>query len=127
MGFLVKLILKIAFTALGIWVASRFIPGIKWDQSYQHLAIAAIVLGLVNAIVRPIITILTLPITVLTLGLFLLVVNGLMLLLVSFFLKGYGFTVEGLVPAILGAIVIGVISWIGHMLIGEGSKAERRR
>ncbi|MDB5429310.1 MAG: hypothetical protein JWP35_426 [Caulobacter sp.] len=126
MGFLVKLILKIAFTALGLWVAARFVGGIHYD-SLQTLAIAAIVLGVVNAIVRPIITILTLPITIITLGLFLLVVNGLMLLLVGFFLKGYGFTVDGLVPAILGAIVIGVISWIGHMLIGEGSKSERRR
>jgi putative membrane protein len=125
MGFLLRLILKILFTAVGLWVAARYVPGIKWDGSYEHLAIAALVLGIINAIVRPIITVLTLPITFITLGLFLFVVNGLMLLLVSYLLKGHGIAVAGLVPAIIGAVVIGIISWIGHMIIGEGGKERR--
>jgi putative membrane protein len=125
MGFLLKLILKIVFTAAGIWLAAKFIHGVTWDGNYQHLAIAALVLGLINAIVRPIITVLTLPITFITLGLFLFVVNGLMLLLVGYLLKDYGFHVAGLVPAILGAIVIGLTSWVGHMIIGEGGGEKR--
>ena len=124
MGFLIKLILKILFTAAGLWVAARFVGGIHYD-TLQTLAIAAVVLGIINAIVRPIVTVLTIPITIITLGLFLLVVNGLMLLLVGFLLKGHGFEVDGLVPAILGAIVVGIISWIGHMIIGEGGGEKR--
>lgn len=93
--------------ALALWVTAYILPGINVD-SYQALAIAAIVLGLVNALIRPILTILTLPITILTLGLFYLVVNGLTFLLASKLVSG--FHVAGFWWAVLGALLVSIIS-----------------
>ncbi|HSL17470.1 MAG TPA: phage holin family protein [Methylomirabilota bacterium] len=93
--------------ALALWVTAYILPGVDIG-SYQALAIAAIVLGLVNALIRPILTILTLPITILTLGLFYLLVNGFTFLLASALVPG--FTVHGFWWAVLGALVVSVIS-----------------
>ena len=93
--------------ALALWVTAYILPGVTFG-SYQALAIAAIVLGLVNAVIRPILTILTLPITVITLGLFYLVVNGLTFLLASKLVSG--FQVDGFWWAVLGALVVSIIS-----------------
>src|SRR5207244_4124739 len=80
------------------------------------LLLAALLLGIVNAVIRPIILILTLPLTVLTLGLFILVVNGISLALVAWVLPG--FTVAGLVPAVLGSIVVGLTGWFASTFVG---------
>lgn len=93
--------------ALALWVTAYILPGVDIG-SYQALAIAAIVLGLVNALIRPILTLLTLPITILTLGLFYLLVNGFTFLLASKLVPG--FTVHGFWWAVLGALVVSVIS-----------------
>ena len=93
--------------ALALWVTAYILPGVNVD-SYQALAIAAIVLGLVNALIRPILTILTLPITIVTLGLFYLVVNGLTFLLASKLVSG--FHVAGFWWAVLGALLVSIIS-----------------
>jgi len=95
-GFFFRLII----TALGLWAAATIIPGVQ-IAGVGTLILAAVLLGVVNAIIRPIILILTLPLTVLTLGLFILVVNGISLMLVAWMLPG--FTIAGLVPAILGS------------------------
>jgi len=79
-----------------------------------RVLIAALLLGLVNAIVRPIVVLLTLPATLLTLGLFLLVVNAAMLGLVAYFLPG--FSIDGFWPAFWAAILISIVSWIGVAL-----------
>ena len=92
-------------------------PGIDYGR-WTTLLLAALLLGLVNAFVRPVVTLLTLPLTVLTLGLFLLVVNAAMIGIVGWLLKD--FTVAGFWPAIFAAIVTGVVSWIGQSLIKEG-------
>lgn len=118
-GFLVRIL----FAAAGLWVAAHIVPGIGYGQ-WQTLALAAFLLGVVNAIVRPVVFFLTLPITVLTLGLFLLVINAAMLGLVGFMLKDL--TVDGFMPALLGSIVISLISWIGHMIIGPNRTVDRR-
>ena len=83
-GFLIRA----AVVALGLWLASQIVPGVE-IRSTGALIAAALLLGIVNAFVRPILVILTLPITLLTLGLFLLVINGLMIELVSHFLSGF--------------------------------------
>lgn len=93
--------------ALALWVTAYILPGVNVDST-QALAIAAIVLGLVNALIRPILTILTLPITILTLGLFYLVVNGLTFLLASKLVSG--FHVAGFWWAVLGALLVSIIS-----------------
>ena len=110
-------IIKVVIAAVALWLASVIVPGIDYD-GWVNLLLAGLLLGLVNAFVRPVVTILTLPVTIITLGLFLLVVNAAMIGLVGWLLPG--FQVEGLWPAILAAIVTGVVSWVGQALIREG-------
>ena len=93
--------------ALALWVTAYILPGVNIDST-QALAIAAIVLGLVNALVRPILTLLTLPITVLTLGLFYFLVNGFTFLLVTKVVPGFG--VSSYWWAVLGALGVSIIS-----------------
>lgn len=94
--------------AVALWVTAYIIPGVE-VSSWTALAIAAVALGFVNAIVRPIFVILTLPITILTLGLFYLVINGFTFLLVSKVVPG--FSVSSFGWAILGALVVSLVSW----------------
>lgn len=110
-------IIKVVIAAVALWLASVIVPGIDYD-GWVNLLLAGLLLGLVNAFVRPVVTILTLPVTILTLGLFLLVVNAAMIGLVGWLLPG--FTVAGFWPAVFAAIVTGVVSWIGQALIREG-------
>lgn len=90
-------------------VTSAFVPGIRYD-SPGSLVGAALLLGILNAFVRPVLLLLTAPLILVTMGLFILVVNGLMLRFVPTFVPG--FHVETFGSALLGAIVIGLISWI---------------
>lgn len=113
---LAKFLVRAVFAALGLWVASLIVPGVH-VSSAGTLIVAAILLGVVNALVRPVVFILTLPVTVLTLGLFLLVVNAAMIGLVAMLLGG--FSVNGLVPGVLAAIVTGIASWIGGMALRD--------
>ncbi len=110
-GFLIRAVV----VGLGLWLASQIVPGVAF-HSPQSLIAAAILLGIVNAIVRPILIVLTLPITLLTLGLFLLVINGLMIELVAWFLTG--FVVTGFWPAFFAAIVVSLTSWVVSGWIG---------
>ena len=103
-GFLVRA----AVVGLGLWLASKIVPGIAFDSNGTLVA-AALVLGFVNAFIRPILVILTLPITLVTLGLFLIVINGLMIEFVAWLLPG--FHVAGLWPAIFSAIIVSLTSW----------------
>ncbi len=104
-----------AIVAAALWLAAYFIPGVL-ISSVPALLIAALVLGLVNALVRPVLTILTLPITIITLGLFYLVVNGIAFGLAAALVPG--FEVSGLGSAVLGALLVSVISWVlGGILI----------
>jgi putative membrane protein len=112
-----RFIIKVLIAAAALWLASVIVPGIDY-HGWLSLLLAGVLLGLVNAFVRPIVTILTLPITLLTLGLFLLVVNAAMIGLVGWIIPG--FDVDGFVPALLAAIVTGVVSWIGQGLMREG-------
>ena len=105
MGFLLHWIV----VAVALWVTARFVPGVT-ISSWPALAIAALVLGFVNAVVRPVLTILTLPITILTLGLFYLVVNGIAFGLAAALVPG--FQLDSWTAAIIGALVTSVISWI---------------
>ena len=93
-------------TALGIGVAAQLLPGIQVDGLWPTI-VAALLLGLVNATLRPILLLITLPLTVLTLGLFALIINGAMLALVASLVKGVH--VSGFGSAILGAVIISLV------------------
>jgi putative membrane protein len=94
-------------TALSLWVASLVFKGLKFDN-VSSLVIAALLLGLANAIVRPLLIVLTLPLTLITFGLFILVINALMILLVAKLVKG--FTVSSFWTAFFASIVISLLS-----------------
>ena len=116
---MLRFIVRALIAAAGLWLASRIVPGIA-VRGWESLLAAAVLLGIVNAVVRPVVFLLTLPFTVVTLGLFLLVVNAAMLGLVGLLLRG--FVVDGLWAGIFGSLVVGVVSWVGHLLIGDGSE-----
>src|SRR5262245_28404891 len=107
---MVGFLLRAAIAALGLWLASRWLPGLSFDSNEELLS-AALLLGGVNAIVRPIAFVLTLPITVVTLGLFLLVLNAAMIGLVAWITPG--FRVDGFWTAFLAALIVSVVSWAG--------------
>ncbi len=109
-------LLRAVFAAFGLAIASRLVPGVTYDAP-MTLFLAAVLLGVVNALLRPLLVILTLPITVLTFGLFLLVINAAMILLVSKILPG--FQVAGFIPGLLVAIITGLTSWAGTLLLGD--------
>jgi len=113
---LAKFIVRVIFGALGLWLACVLVEGVGYSD-IGSLILAAVLLGIVNAFVRPVVVILTLPITIVTLGLFLLIVNAAMIGLVAMLLKG--FTVDGLIPGVLAAIVTGVTSWVGGMILRD--------
>ncbi|MES2724438.1 MAG: phage holin family protein [Pseudomonadota bacterium] len=112
-----RFLARVLIAALGLWLAAVVLAGVSYS-GWLDLLLAALLLGLVNAIVRPIVFLLTLPLTILTLGLFLLVVNAAMIGLVALLLPG--FTISGLVPGILASIIVGVVSWIGGAVMGDG-------
>lgn len=117
MGFLIRM----AITALGLWLAARWIAGIAYEDELTLIG-AALILGIVNAIVRPILVFLTLPITLLSLGLFLWVVNGMMIGLAAWLVPG--FEVDGLWSAMLASLVVGLTGWVGNAFIGESGRYE---
>jgi putative membrane protein len=106
---MIRFLIHACAVALGLWLAARFVPGIGVDST-KTLVEAALLLAIVNALVRPILVILTLPLTIVTLGLFLLVINAAMIGLVSVFLKG--FTVHGFIAALLCWVVVSLTSWV---------------
>ena len=105
---MVRFLLHWLSTAVALFVCSRIVPGVHVD-SYATLAVAALVLGFINAIIRPILLFLTLPITLLTLGLFYFVVNGLAFALAAWLVPG--FDVDSIGWAILGSFVVSLFSW----------------
>ncbi len=109
--------------AIALWAAAWILPGVG-IASWPALLVAALVLGFVNAIVRPILVLLTLPITVLTLGLFYLVVNGAAFALAALVVPG--FEVGGCGWAILGALVVSVLSWFIGLFLGGGDREPGR-
>ena len=112
-SFLIHWILQ----AVALFVAVRLVPGVS-VSSLPVLAIAALVVGFVNAFVRPILALLSLPLTILTLGVFYLVVNGACLMLAAAVVPG--FRVDGCGAAILGALVMSLVGWVLHLVLPGG-------
>jgi putative membrane protein len=114
-------IIRVLVVAAGLWVASKIIPGVEITDGWA-LLLAALVLGIINAIVRPVVIIMTLPLTILTLGLFLLVINAAMLSLAAWLLDGM--TVAGFWSAFFGAIVVSIVAWLVTWFIGGQGRVE---
>jgi putative membrane protein len=113
--------LRAAVAALGLWLATQLLPGLQFDGPWVLIG-AALLLGVVNAIVRPIAVILTLPLTLLTLGLFLLVINAGMVGLVALLLDG--FRVSGFWTALGASLIVSVVSWLASGLLNDKGKVE---
>lgn len=112
-------ILRVVIVMAGLWVASMLISGIAFRDTWTLVG-AALLLGVVNAVVRPVIVILTLPVTILTLGLFLLVINAAMLGLVAAFFSG--FHIADFWAALFGSIIVSITGWVASWFIGPRGK-----
>ncbi|HEY4038265.1 MAG TPA: phage holin family protein [Burkholderiaceae bacterium] len=108
------LLLHWLLNTVALLVVAHVVPGIS-VRGWTTALVAAVVLGLVNAVIRPILVLLTLPVTILTLGLFLLVINGLLFWAVSGLMSG--FEVRGFWTGVLGALVYSVLTWLLWMLV----------
>ena len=108
------------FNAAALWVAAYFLTGLDFDGTIAQLLLVAAVFGIVNSLLRPLLTVLTCPLIVLTLGIFTLVINALMLLVTGWLSTrwGLGFTVSGFWPAFWGGLVVGLVSLLLSLMFG---------
>ncbi len=116
-----KFFLRLIVTAIALWVAVQIIPGLDYRGGPFGLVGVALVFGIINALVRPVLLLLTCPLVVLTLGLFLFILNGILLWLTAAFSSALGiyFHVGGIVPAVLGGLVVGVVSMLLNVFVRE--------
>lgn len=116
-----RLLLRVLLNAVALLVAARLVPGIQITGPVATI-LAGLLLGVVNALVRPVLLLLTLPFTLLTLGLFIFVVNAICFALTAALVPG--FRVSGFMAALLGSIVVSIVSWILSALVADTN--ERR-
>lgn len=117
MGFIVRLLV----TALAVWLAAYILPGVHLQNDAKTIIIVALVLALLNAIVKPILIILTIPVTIITLGLFLLVINALMVIWTSRLVDG--FKVDGWLTALLFSLIVSFVSAVLHAIARDRRRA----
>ena len=117
-----RFILRAVISAIGFWIATLWVSGVRIDNA-GTLVLAGLLLGLVNAVVRPILVILTLPITILSLGFFLLIVNTAMVALVAWMLPGFHIY-GGFWSAFGTALIVWITGWLGSWLIGPRGKID---
>ena len=125
-----KLVVRLLINAVALWVAAQVVPGIGFAREGQDaigtVLIVALIFGIVNALIKPLVALVTCPFYMLTLGLFTFVVNALMLLLTSGIANALGqpFFVDGFVAAFLGSLVITIVSWVLSLFLSDDD--ERR-
>ena len=119
-----RFVMRIVVTAIALWAATRVVSGISFHGAWLGLAGVALVFGVLNSIVRPILGFLAFPLLIVTLGLFTFVLNAVMLLLTSALSSKFGFDfhVAGFRPAFWGAIVIGIVSFLLSMFLPDGRR-----
>jgi putative membrane protein len=111
-----RILLSIVANAVALIITAYVVPGITFTGTLVQLLVAGAIFGLLNLVVRPIAMLLSVPLLVLTLGLFYFVLNGILLWLFSAFMPGYH--VAGIIPGILGSLVIMIFNWLVHALFG---------
>ncbi len=119
-----RFILRLLVNAAALWAATEIVRGVTYRGSGAYLLLVALVFGVVNALVRPILKLLTCPLLILTLGLFTFVINGLVLWLTSALAGrlGLGFHVSGFWPAFWGALVVSIVSVLLSVFVREASE-----
>lgn len=119
-----RFLLRLAITAASLWVAVELIPGITYTGEWYGLVGVALVFGVVNALVRPVLLLLTCPLVLLTFGLFVFVLNALMLMLTGALSSALGlaFEVDGFWSALLGALLIGIVSAVLNLFVADGAR-----
>ena len=131
MGFL----LRASFTGLALWVVTLIVPGMTFVgggstlQKVGIILVVAVIFGLVNAFIKPIVQVLSIPLYILTLGLFHVVINALMLLLTSWLATtlGVGWHVDGFWTALIGSIIVSVVSFVLNAFVPEKNQPRRGR
>jgi putative membrane protein len=125
----VHVIWRLVINAAALWVATRLVPGISFNGDWRHLLVVALVFGVLNVALKPILLILSFPLLIVTLGLFTLIVNALMLWLTSGLSDalGLGFHVAGFWPAFLGSLVVSLVSLGLSMFVAAGKEEWRGR
>jgi putative membrane protein len=108
----VNFIIKVLINAAALWVAARFVPGIELTADVWQILLIALVFGLINAVLKPILKLLSLPVIILTLGLFAIIVNVILLAITAGLMDGF-------LPALLGSIVISIVSAILNAIIPD--------
>jgi putative membrane protein len=124
-----QIIWRLLINAAALWAATRIVPGISFDGDWRLLFVVALVFGVLNVAVRPILILLTLPLFILTLGLFTFVLNALMLWLTGAVSDalGVGFHVSGFGAAFLGALVVTVVSFLLSLFVASGTRDRMER
>jgi putative membrane protein len=118
---MIKLVFRVIINTVAIWIAAILVPGITLTSDVLSWLVVAVIFGLINALIKPLVKLLTLPLNVMTLGLFTLVINALMLMLTAFVtdilvIEG---AVFGFVPALMGSIIISIVSTLLNWLIKD--------
>jgi putative membrane protein len=124
---MLKLALRLIINAIALWLAITFVPGIRAEPSWIGILGLALVFGLVNALLRPLLTLLTCPFLILTLGLGTLLINTLLFWLSGWIgtLFGFGFTVDGFWAAFFGALIVSLVSVVLTLLLKDEIKGRR--
>ena len=127
---MIRLLVRLAVNALALWVAIRLVPGLHYEGGGTSLFFIALIFGVVNALVRPVIILLTCPLIILTLGLFVLIINTIMLSLTAWIagpsVLGLGLTTDGFWSIFFGAVVISIVSSIMNLLIKDDREKETK-
>ena len=123
-----KLILRLVINAAALWVAAQIVPGIHLDEgsnvAVTSLLLVALIFGLINALIKPIVKLVTCPAYILTLGLFTFIVNALMLQLTAWFSDGV-LTIDGFLDALIGGIVISIVSALLSIFVSDDDKDKK--
>jgi putative membrane protein len=105
-----RILVQILLNGAGVFLAAYLVPGIDYTGSWAYLLLVGLVIGLINLLVKPLVTLLSLPALILTLGLFYLVINGALFYLAAYLLDGL--SVTGCMPAVLGGLVLALFNWL---------------
>jgi putative membrane protein len=114
---MIKLLIRLAVNAFALWLAAFIVDGITLSSNILEVLVVTIIFGLINALIKPFIKLISAPLIVVTLGLFTLIINAFLLLLTSWLTDAL--EVDGLWPAILGALIISVVSWLLSLFLDD--------